>query len=1472
MNGFWKKRVPAFLLALVILASLAPAALAVDECADGDHSWTDWDQQVAPKCNEEGLETRVCTKCKKAESQPIPATKIHDYTVTKDTATCGEPGERTSVCKVCGDEKKEVSPATGAHNWKNEGSSTATCTNAGIQPQICQTCGAAQNLPVQATGHSWNSGTISTPASCTAPGVKTYTCGKCGATRTESIPLLNHSVNNATGKCTRCGLQINPAAGNITVTFKNGSTTFKTQSNITSGGKPSNPGTPSYPSPAANCSYTFKGWTAADPGTRAMYTGQALVTPANIAVTANTTYYAVYTASGTNQDVSVSAGTSSSVVGGSVLSQVNSKFSGLTGRNFTTVTFSNPSGSSYGTLYANSSRTALGSVEYAYSGGSYPVSSLYFVPGRSRGYTVRYTAKDGYSTVTGTLTLNGSSTSAASDEILLRVAPGGTVNLKISKFEEVYEKLSGGATNARYVVFDPGKDYDSFPGMLYTGSRSLSRSKLADADFYLDSRDSDTYDYDLSSLNFKADKNAKEGKELSVPFQICYRNNAYSGTLRIVIDEEGMEGDVIYRVAPGSSVSLNRGDFNSAYQDIANSSQDIRYLEFDPDDGYTTFAGKISAVGHSSFTRRELSNEQFNYSGTSYGDYAIDDLVFRADSGAKDGDTLEIPFTAFRSKDAYAEGTLRIIIDKNGSQDTVTVNVAPGGTVKLDKTAFNKVYQALSGNSKRTISAVSFYAPDSYRNFAGALFAGRDEMLLSDLTHSGTWFYYSSKSDGDYALEDMTFQADRDAKEGAGLSIPFRAYYDNDRDEYEEGTLRINVTSSANTITYEAAPGSSVSFTVEDFNKAYQAISGSSRTIRYVAFEANSDYASFAGNLYTGNTQLTRSSLAYNQTQFYYSSTNFGTYALSSLSFRPDTGAKDQSTLSIPFRAYYDSSDYAQGTLKLVVNTNAGGDVAFTVTPGQTVNFDRTKFDDFFRKSYSSSSLDYIVFDVPGTADFPDSYGTLYTGYNTSYSYSFSRNGLRDVRFYYNAGDAGQGDYALNDLTFAAASSFLSGKVTLRFTAYGANDREVEGTLVIIPATASASSNYVGSVRYAVTTGTNVQINANDLSRFYKASYPSSTLQYVILGDVPAAGALYYNYYSASRYGTSAREQITAANRSRNFYLSPASPSEYALTELTYVPSGSNYCASIPFTAYGTGGQSVSGSILISVTNKAVSEVYGPTPKNTAVTFPAPSIIAAVSTATGAVPSGIQLLKLPAANVGTIYVGSGTSTPANTTTVYGYNTGNQQLSQLRFVPQSNYTGPVEIPYVALNANGAAIASGVFSMGVLNTNKKFGDITAATWCYKYVTELADAAVIDGYRDGSFKPDSTITYGAALKLIMLAAGYSEQAPTPGGGTFSGYLAKAQADGLITRSNVNLSGPITRLQVAQLAAGALKLDINNLSSVKPFTDTADVYVQALNAAGIVEGYFSNGTSTFRPSNTLTRGQVSAIVWRMQNYSRRG
>ena len=447
------------------------------------------------------------------------------------------------------------------------------------------------------------------------------------------------------------------------------------------------------------------------------------------------------------------------------------------------------------------------------------------------------------------------------------------------------------------------------------------------------------------------------------------------------------------------------------------------------------------------------------------------------------------------------------------------------------------------------------------------------------------------------------------------------------------------------------------------------------------------------------------------------------------------------------------------------------------------------------------------------------------------------------------------------------ADKSFSGSITLSFTLYGGTgsrtNQSTTGTLVITSGNSGSSrSYYVGNIRYSVTPGTALQINPNDIARYFKKC-SGGNLMYVTLTSLPTAGSLYYNYYGTSQYGASSRTQMTAASAAgRMFAYSPSAKTEYALSELTYIPSGANYCTAIGFTAYGGNGQSYTGSILISVSTQAVPEIYSVTTKGTSVSFPATAISSAVSGATGASLSSIQLLGLPATTSGVVYYGSSV---ANTTSQYAY----ANLSQLRFVPNSNFTGSVSIPYVALNSSGTAMAMGQFSIGVVSSVKKFRDVATTTWCYKYVTELSSANIISGYSNGSFQEKNTITYGAALKLIMLAAGYGEQAPTVKGSTFSGYLAKAKADGLVT-GNPKLNGSITRLQIAQIASKALKLSTTNLSNKKPFTDTNDVYVQALNAAGIIEGYFSNGTSTYKPNSTLTRGQVSAIVWRMRNYEK--
>ena len=814
--------------------------------------------------------------------------------------------------------------------------------------------------------------------------------------------------------------------------------------------------------------------------------------------------------------------------------------------------------------------------------------------------------------------------------------------------------------------------------------------------------------------------------------------------------------------------------------------------------------------------------------------------------------------------------TMAPAVSAKSSAD-IEYEVDAGEVVNFDISKFTDYYDENRDDNLSYLRFTSASGLDS----CGQLYAydySRDEVTL-DEDDLGSAYFYVSRSDmsrGDYRLNGMNFLA---GKRSNGETVDLTFQMRGDNGGKLTGILRIVIGktsgSSKGDITYTVKPGEEVVFSDEDFSNAYDKAGGSG-TMKYVVFEKPSSDYSNAGTVYSrygkrNATSFTRSEL--DDYKFYYGDSDYGDYDLDELSFVADKSFSD--SIEIAFTAYggrgSKENDSVSGTLKITSSKSASsskGDITYTVKAGDEVAFDEDDFKKVYDSSNCTGSFKYVEFSRPDSAF--NNAGTLYSRYGKRNETAFTRSSLSGTTFGYDSYE--DADYSLDDLSFVADRTF-SGSVELNFTVYGGTgtrtNQNATGTLVITTGTSAVTSRYVGNIRYNTTPNTALQINANDIARLFRKYTSGGSLQYLTLTSVPATGSLYYNYYNASKYGAT-RTQLTASMAgSMIFSYSPASASEYDLSELTYIPSGSNYCTALTFTGYSSSGTAVSATILISVTASPVSEVYSVTTKGTSVNFPANSVYSAVASATGFGLSSIQLLELPASTAGVLYVGS---YAADTTSAYSYGSDTDSMSQLRFIPNSGFTGSVSIPYVALSSSGTALGAGVVSIGVVDSVKKFTNISTSTWCYKYVTELASANVISGYSNGTFQEKNTITYGAALKLIMLAAGYGEQAPTVKGSPFSGYLAKAKAAGLVS-GNPKLNGPITRLQIAQIAAKALKLSTTGLPSKKPFTDTNDVYVQALNAAGIIEGYFSNGTSTYKPNNTLTRGQVSAIVWRMKN-----
>ena len=939
--------------------------------------------------------------------------------------------------------------------------------------------------------------------------------------------------------------------------------------------------------------------------------------------------------------------------------------------------------------------------------------------------------------------------------------------------------------------------------------------------------------------------------------------------------------DLTYEVDKGDSVSFKEREFRDLYR--SEYSGDPSYVVFtdysDLDDyGYLTAVNYYDKTV--SLSESDLRNTWFYYDSHDVPknmDYALDGLTFEANRRADSG-TLRLKFEIYDADGKnYVYGTMDIKVGggSGSSKGDITYTVKPGEEVTFDDEDFVNAYDNAGGSG--TMKYVVFEKPSSDYSNAGTVYSRYGKRNATSFTRSELddyKFYYGDSDYGDYDLDELSFVADKSFSDS--IEIAFTAYGGRGSKENDSvsGTLKITSSKSASSskgdITYTVKAGEEVAFDDDDFEKIYEN-SSCTGSFKYVEFSRPDSAFNNAGTLYSrygkrNETAFTRSSLSSNK--FYYGDSDYGDYDLDELSFVADRTFSGSVELS--FTAYGGTgtrtNQNVTGTLVITTDktgsSTAKGDVTYTVKAGDEVAFDEDDFKKVYDSSNCTGSFKYVEFSRPDSAF--NNAGTLYSRYGKRNETAFTRSSLSGTTFGYDSYE--DADYSLDDLSFVADRTF-SGSITLSFTLYGGKnskcDQSTTGTLVITTGTSAVTSRYVGNIRYNTTPNTALQINANDIARLFRKYTSGGSLQYLTLTSVPATGSLYYNYYNASKYGAT-RTQLTASMAgSMIFSYSPASASEYDLSELTYIPSGSNYCTALTFTGYSSSGTAVSATILISVTASPVSEVYSVTTKGTSVNFPANSVYSAVASATGFGLSSIQLLELPASTAGVLYVGS---YAADTTSAYSYGSDTDSMSQLRFIPNSGFTGSVSIPYVALSSSGTALGAGVVSIGVVDSVKKFTDISTSTWCYKYVTELASANVISGYSNGTFQEKNTITYGAALKLIMLAAGYGEQAPTVKGSPFSGYLAKAKAAGLVS-GNPKLNGPITRLQIAQIAAKALKLSTTGLPSKKPFTDTNDVYVQALNAAGIIEGYFSNGTSTYKPNNTLTRGQVSAIVWRMKN-----
>ncbi|MEO8288985.1 MAG: S-layer homology domain-containing protein [Chloroflexota bacterium] len=178
---------------------------------------------------------------------------------------------------------------------------------------------------------------------------------------------------------------------------------------------------------------------------------------------------------------------------------------------------------------------------------------------------------------------------------------------------------------------------------------------------------------------------------------------------------------------------------------------------------------------------------------------------------------------------------------------------------------------------------------------------------------------------------------------------------------------------------------------------------------------------------------------------------------------------------------------------------------------------------------------------------------------------------------------------------------------------------------------------------------------------------------------------------------------------------------------------------------------------------------------------------------------------------------------------------------------------------------------------------YSDVPEGSTFYPYVRCLVCRGIVQGYSDGTYRPNAPVTRGQAAKIISNSAGWSDVIPpaqqtfndVPPDSTFWLYAERTYQHGAMQGYPCGSRGEpcpgiyfrpsntLTRGQIAKVAAIAANYNDpipptrQTFSDVQP-NSTFWLYIEQVALHGVVSGYTDG---TYRPQNPVTRGQIAKI-----------
>ncbi len=181
----------------------------------------------------------------------------------------------------------------------------------------------------------------------------------------------------------------------------------------------------------------------------------------------------------------------------------------------------------------------------------------------------------------------------------------------------------------------------------------------------------------------------------------------------------------------------------------------------------------------------------------------------------------------------------------------------------------------------------------------------------------------------------------------------------------------------------------------------------------------------------------------------------------------------------------------------------------------------------------------------------------------------------------------------------------------------------------------------------------------------------------------------------------------------------------------------------------------------------------------------------------------------------------------------------------------------------------------------NINANFSDVTATNAHFNAIQSLAERGVINGYEDGTYRPNVVLTRAQAAKILAEVLNldttdtktkFKDVATTSSYAGAINALAKEEIISGYEDGTFKPNAPLTRGQMAKIIVNAFKLE-QSTTLTHSFKDVSETNGYKYFIQTLVDHNITQGTTptTFAPSEPIKRGQMASFVVRSEQASKK-